>query len=65
MSFIRCRVERKAAMKFDKDVVREILLAIEASGQDPRAWIEIQIPGKSQEEVSYQGSLQKTDNKAR
>ena len=44
-------------MKFDKDVVREILLAIEASGQDPRAWIEIQIPGKSQEEVSYHVQL--------
>jgi hypothetical protein len=44
-------------VKFDKDVVREILLAIEASDEDPRAWVEISIQGKSQEEVAYHVQL--------
>lgn len=44
-------------MKFDKDTVREILLAIEASGQDPREWIDLEIAGKSSEEVAYHVQL--------
>src|ERR1035438_3724561 len=39
-------------MKFDKDVVRKILLAIEAS-DDPMGMIDIAISGKSHEEVAY------------
>jgi hypothetical protein len=39
-------------MTFDKDTVREILLRIEASS-DPRGWIDIDIPGRSETEVSY------------
>ena len=40
-------------MKRDMDLVREILLAIEASDDDPRAWIELDLPGRSKRELSY------------
>jgi hypothetical protein len=40
-------------MKFDKDVVRKILLAIEASDEEPGGLIDIEIPGKSQVEIAY------------
>ena len=40
-------------MKFDKDTVREVLLAIEASDADPREMLEIEVAGKSQQEVAY------------
>lgn len=39
-------------MKLDKDLVREILLQVEAS-PDPREWIDLNISGHSQEEIAY------------
>ena len=44
-------------MRFDKDVMREILLAVEASDEDPRGWIEISIQGRSNQEVAYHVQL--------
>jgi len=40
-------------MKLDKDLVREILLAIEASDQTPDSWIDLAIDSHSEDEVSY------------
>lgn len=40
-------------MKLDKDLVREILLAIEDNGADPRGWMDLEIPDHSSREVSY------------
>lgn len=40
-------------MKLDKDLVREILLAIEASDAPPVGWINLDLPGRSPEFVSY------------
>ena len=51
MSFITYR--RDAPMKLDKDLVREILLAIEASDQTPDSWIDLAIDSHSEDEVSY------------
>jgi hypothetical protein len=39
-------------MKLDKDLVREILLQVEAS-PDPMAMVEITAPDHSQEEIAY------------
>jgi hypothetical protein len=39
-------------MKLEKDVVREILLQVEASS-DPLGWVELDIPGHSYEVVAY------------
>lgn len=44
-------------MRFDKDVMREILLAVEASDEDPRGWMNISIPGVSLPEFSYHVQL--------
>jgi len=44
-------------MRFEKDMVREILLAIEASDTDPRELINLEIPGRSSEEVAYHVQL--------
>ena len=43
-------------MKLDKDLVREILLQIEAS-TTTTGWVELQLPGHSDEEVSYHVEL--------
>ncbi|MFP3404459.1 DUF2513 domain-containing protein [Pseudomonas sp. SIMBA_065] len=40
-------------MKLDQDLVREILLAIEASDHDPRGGLEIELQGRSSMELSY------------
>ena len=40
-------------MKLDKDLVREILLAIEASDQTPDSWIDLAIDSHSEDEFSY------------
>lgn len=40
-------------MKLDKDLVREILLAIEASDHDPRSGITLKVDSKTPMEVSY------------
>lgn len=40
-------------MKLDKDVIREVLLAVEASDTDPYDTIDLELPGRSREEVSY------------
>ena len=40
-------------MKLDKDLVREILLAIEASDQTPDSWIDLATDSHSEDEVSY------------
>lgn len=40
-------------MKLDQDLVREILLAIEASDHDPRGSIALEMDGKAPMEVSY------------
>jgi Hypothetical protein (DUF2513) len=39
-------------MKLDKDLVREILLQVEAS-PDPLDWVDITVPGHSEEEIAY------------
>ena len=40
-------------MKLDKELVREILLAVEASEEDPRASISLVVEGKTPMVVSY------------
>nr|WP_240997926.1 DUF2513 domain-containing protein [Pseudomonas viridiflava] len=40
-------------MKLDKDLVREILLAIEASDKAPDSWIDLTIENRDDDEVSY------------
>jgi DNA-binding transcriptional ArsR family regulator len=44
-------------MRLDKDLVREILLAVEANDDDPRGWIVLQVEGYSQSHVSYHVQL--------
>lgn len=44
-------------MKRDMDLVREILLATEASETDPRAWVDIELEGRQKNEVSYHVQL--------
>lgn len=45
--------ERGPSMKLDKDLVRDILLAIEASDQTPDSWIDLVIENRSADEISY------------
>lgn len=40
-------------MKLDKDLVRELLLAIEESDHDPRGFITLEADGRTPMEVSY------------
>jgi hypothetical protein len=40
-------------MKLDKDLVREILLAIESSKDDPLGWINLNLEGREAADVSY------------
>ena len=40
-------------MKLDKDLVREILLAVEASEEDPLGWIQVDLEGREALEISY------------
>lgn len=40
-------------MKLDKELVREILLAIEAHDQPPLGWIELKLEGRESDLVSY------------
>ena len=40
-------------MKLDKDLVREILLALETDDGDPFGWKDLSFGGHSQEEVAY------------
>lgn len=40
-------------MKLDKDLVREILLAVEASNEDPLGWTVLNLEGREAKEVSY------------
>ena len=51
MSFITYR--KAARMKLDKDLVREILLAIEANDKTPDSWINLAIESHTDDEVSY------------
>jgi hypothetical protein len=44
-------------MKLDKDLVREILLAVEASDHDPRGWMTLDLPGHNLQELSYHVQL--------
>ena len=39
-------------MKLDKDLVREILLQVEAS-PEPMGWVEVSVADHSQEEIAY------------
>lgn len=41
------------SMKLDKDLVREILLAVEASEEDPLGWTELNLEGREALDVSY------------
>ena len=43
-------------MNRDMDLIREILLAIEQSGEDP-GWLELDLPGRTKKDVSYQVML--------
>lgn len=40
-------------MKLDKDLIREILLAVEESDDNPNGWIELNLPGHELAETSY------------
>lgn len=40
-------------MRRDPDIIREVLIQIEADGGDPMAWVTIDIPGASELEISY------------
>jgi hypothetical protein len=40
-------------MKLDPDLVRDVLLAIEASNENPLGWITLKIEGKSKSELAY------------
>ena len=40
-------------MKLDHDLVRDILLAIEASNGNPLGWITLEIPDRTKTELSY------------
>lgn len=40
-------------MKRDMDLIRDILLAIESSNEDPRGWINIEIESHTKQEISY------------
>jgi hypothetical protein len=44
-------------MKLDKDLVREILLAVETSDHDPRGWMNLDLAGHSLQELSYHVQL--------
>jgi hypothetical protein len=44
-------------MKLDKDAVRAVLLAVEANNGTPRGWIDIEIPGFTEVQVSYHVEL--------
>lgn len=44
-------------MKMDKDLVREILITIEDSADDPRGWITLELEGYSANHVSYHVQL--------
>lgn len=40
-------------MKLDKDLVREILLIVEASKEDPLGWTQVELEGREALEISY------------
>ncbi len=44
-------------MKLDKDLVRDILLAVEAYKGDPREWKDIRIESKDREEIAYHACI--------
>jgi hypothetical protein len=44
-------------MKLDKDLVREILMAIETDTTDPKTGIDLKIPKRSSREISYHVEL--------
>jgi len=44
-------------MKRDPDLVREILLAIEKSDDEPMGWIDLELPDRSAVEVAYHVQL--------
>ena len=50
MPFITCR---NPPIKLEKDLVREILLAVEASNEDPLGWTELNLEGRETLDVSY------------
>jgi hypothetical protein len=45
------------SMKLDKDLVREILLAVETSEHNPCWWMTLDLPGHSLPEISYHVQL--------
>jgi hypothetical protein len=44
-------------MKLDKDAIRTVLLAVEADKDGPRGWIDINISGVTEEQISYHVEL--------
>jgi hypothetical protein len=40
-------------MRLDKDLVRTILIAIEASDTDPLSGVDVRIPDRTEQEISY------------
>jgi hypothetical protein len=44
-------------MKRDMDLARQILFAIEENPDDPTGWVDVEIPGRSDLEVSYHVTL--------
>lgn len=44
-------------MKLDHDIVREVLLAVEASDRPPLGWIRLDLPDRPSELVSYHVEL--------
>jgi hypothetical protein len=51
------RAEYTSGMKLDKDLVRDILLAVEASDHDPVVWMTLDVPGHTLQELSYHVQL--------
>ena len=44
-------------MQRDMNLIRDILLAVEASDEDPRGMIDLDIPDRSKKEVAYHVQL--------
>ena len=40
-------------MQRDMNLIRQILFAVDASEEDPRGWVTLEMPGSSVKEVSY------------
>src|SRR6266481_2807845 len=44
-------------MKRDMELIRIVLLSVEEKAGDPRGWVNLEIPGHSNQEISYHVTL--------